>query len=195
LIAVRLGALALAFLVGTAGIANAEDPVSIEIVEHGLYAAYAMPAPGVSRGGIGHTTLSKLCHLATTEQVPARLGIHFGLQFRVYGPPEGAMVSLTKTVRFPGPLKSPKAAVAVTVDGYGLRVRSGATIFTGFVFGSDWQLVRGWWAFEFSQNGRVLAKQYFEVNDVPVDVEMMKAQASACFPISSLFKELPWRAA
>jgi hypothetical protein len=165
-----------------APIANAQSAIGIEIVEYGVYTARSTTNPSRSQAGVPVLTVNDLCHVATTLKVPARLGVHFGFRYKVLGSPINAVIDLTKTVRVP-PLHPPGAPNAFTTDKYSMKARVGTTSFTGFNFGSDWQLVLGTWIFGLSYADRKLAELSFEIVD-RAEASHLQIDDPTCLPIS-----------
>jgi hypothetical protein len=164
-------------------IASAESITGIQIVEYGIYTAKSAPLLDRSQGGIARLSVDSLCHVVTTLAVPARRGLYFGFRYNVQGSIPGELVNLTMTVRFPAPIQPPGAPSAFAVDKFSTQARVGALKYTGFNFGSDWQLMPGTWRFELSHADRKLAELAFEVVD-GAQASAPPDDSSTCFPVS-----------
>ena len=78
----------------------AAQNVSVSIVEHGLYTA-EVTATERMPNGVDRNLLRNICHVVTTDKVPARMNVMFGFRFRTDGTPSGEVVELTRITRFP----------------------------------------------------------------------------------------------
>ena len=82
-----------------------------------------------------------ICHVATTEDIPAKLGVQFGYRYRLDGPQENAAVILTRVTRFPAPMKPPGGAAAQSVSEHNIQMRVGTVSYVGFGFDHDWEKI------------------------------------------------------
>jgi hypothetical protein len=176
---------ALAFaLIGMLGVAPAAArDAKVTVIEHGLYTA---DVAGEQRDSSGVVTnlLENLCHVATTETVPLRPGVHFGFRYRVDGPTEGELVDLTLAVTFPKALKPPSGP-AVRRHERNALLAVGAVSYTGYSFDQDWEFVPGRWTLEVLERDRKLAGVSFTVVDRDGPAPASPG-TSSCFKISSL---------
>src|SRR5215510_5101238 len=106
----RGGSLALLLFTASLGEAAAQAKVDrIEIVETGLYVAETAlieHAPLTATGQ--RNILSKTTLLKPATRIEAKVGVHFGMRYRVVGAPNNATVKLTSVTRYPVPgLKKP----------------------------------------------------------------------------------------
>ena len=178
MIVLRWLALALALVAGSA---DAREPVGVEILQYGLFRSEIV---GKQRdvAGITHNVVGKICHLVTTPVVPMRIGLQFGLRYRVTGPVAGERVRLTKIVRYPAVMTPPppEAARSQVLDFVELAV--GATSYTEYALEQPWELVPGTWTFQFFERDRKLAELSFTVTG---DASMPETGESTCFQLSS----------
>lgn len=137
----------------------------IEIVETGIYRAETATierAPGTAsrqRNILSETTL-----VASTTRVEAKLGVHFGMRYRVVGRPNLATVKLISVTQYPAPgLKNPKAGSVQARGEHPLFATIAQINYRGYVFEHDWELVPGAWTFELWDGNRKLASQTFHV--------------------------------
>lgn len=137
----------------------------IEIVETGIYRAETAAierAPGTASRQRNILSETKL--IASTTRVEARLGVHFGMRYRVVGRPSLATVKLTSVTQYPAPgLKNPKAGGVQTRGEHPLFATIAQINYRGYVFEHDWELVPGAWTFELWDGNRKLASQTFNV--------------------------------
>jgi Domain of unknown function (DUF3859) len=137
----------------------------IEIVEAGIFRAETSsiePAPGTAtrqRNILSETTL-----VASTTRIEAKIGVHFGIRYRVVGRPANATVKLISATQYPAPgLKNPKAAGNQMRGEHPLFATIGQINYRGYVFDHDWEIVPGVWTFELWDGKRRLVSQTFEV--------------------------------
>src|SRR5262245_22068926 len=161
------GPLALLFLLASFGVVYAQGGKvdRAEIVEAGIYRAETLAieqAPGTAsrqRNVLSYTGL-----IEPTTRIEAKIGVHFGLRYRVVGRPNNATVKLTSVTLYPAPgLKNPKAASHQPRGEHPLFATIGQINYRGYVFEQDWELVPGKWTFELWDGERKLASQSFDV--------------------------------
>jgi hypothetical protein len=150
-----------------AGLAHAQagKVERVEIVEAGIYRAETASieqAPGTATRQRNILSETKL--VAATTRVEAKLGVHFGMRYRVLGQPSGVTVKLTSTTLYPGAgLKNPLTNRPVARGEHMLFATVGAINYRGYVFEHGWEMVPGVWTFEIWDGNRKLASQTFEV--------------------------------
>ena len=157
--------------------------VSVSIIEHGLYTA-EITATERMPNGVERNLLRNICHVVTTDKVPARLNVMFGFRFRTEGTPTGEVVELTRVTRYPVSVKPPAALGAVREYGHDILVQIGRVSYIGYGFDHDWELQTGRWTLELWQGRRKLAEKTFEVVDRG-DRPAPPADDSNCFQLSS----------
>jgi hypothetical protein len=161
------GLLALLFLAGSLGVACAQGSKvdRVEIVEAGIYRAETLAieqAPGTASRQ--RNILSDTRLVEPTTRIPAKLGVHFGMRYRVVGRPGSATVRLTSVTIYPAPgLKNPKTGGQQTRGEHPLFATIGQINYRGYVFEHDWELVPGVWTFELWDGQRKLISQTFDV--------------------------------
>ena len=165
----------------------AAQEVGITIFEHGLYTAETVRTEKLPNG-FDSNIVRNICHVMTTEAVPAKLGLQFGFRYRVEGAPRGAVVVLQRVTRFPAPVSPPGSSKAQSTSDYATQIAIGATSYAGYGFDHDWELVRGPWVMELWFNGRMLAQQRFEIGDGEVPKDAPRT-GDNCFQLSSSLPE------
>lgn len=143
-----------------------EGRLRVEIVEAGLFRTIRTGEVGQTPGGVRHFTVKEELERATTT-VPGRIGVQFGVRFRVSGRPAGATVPVTARLIYPAPgLRAPGTAEHATQSDIEMVVRVGdpTPTYRGFGFDDEWEIVRGTWRFEFRIGDDVLAVQEFMVD-------------------------------
>jgi len=159
-------ALLLFAAVGSGALAQGGGKVDrIEIVETGVYRAETAgieAAPGTATRQRNLLTDTRL--LAPTTRIEAKIGVHFGMRYRVVGSPSLASVKLVSVTHYPAPgLKNPKAAGIQTRGEHPLFATISQLNYRGYMFENDWELVAGTWTFELWDGDRKLASQAFDV--------------------------------
>jgi hypothetical protein len=136
----------------------------IDVADFGLYVGQIQRAVAAPSTATGDQKLLAGLRLQTkTRVVPARLGVEFGLRFRVVGR-SGAVVAVKKVTRFPAPgLTNPTTGKTLTEDVYFSPHRVGSVTYEGYRLESAWELVPGTWTIELWVGERKLASQSFDV--------------------------------
>lgn len=158
--------LAILILAVGAGSACAQSKVDrIDIVEAGIYRAqtatieYAPDTATRQRNVLRETEL-----VAATTKIEARIGVHFGMRYRLVGRPNNATAKLISITQYPAPgLRNPLIGKSQIRGEHSLFATIGTINYRGYVFEHDWELVPGIWTFEIWDGQRKLASQAFEV--------------------------------
>jgi hypothetical protein len=137
----------------------------IQVIETGIFQAETTATEKTSGTATGTRHILKgTVLLKSTTRIEAKVGVHFGMQFWIFGRPNKAPVWLTSVTYYPPPgLKNPDTGTALRRGEHTLAATIGAVNYRGYVFEHDWELAPGPWSFELWYAGRVLAKQTFEV--------------------------------
>jgi Domain of unknown function (DUF3859) len=137
----------------------------IDIVESGIYRAATVSiehAPGTATGKRNILSDTKL--VTSTERIEAKVGVHFGMRYRIVGRPGNATIKLMSITQYPAPgLKNPKTESVQTRGENSLLATIGQINYRGYVFEHDWEIVPGAWIFELWDGTRKLASQTFDV--------------------------------
>jgi hypothetical protein len=150
-----------------AGTSDAQVPKisRVEIVEAGVYRtekSTTKPLTGVTTGTF--STLSKTELVEATNRVPGRLGASFGFRFQAVGKPANAKIALTRVNLLPQPgMHNPKTGNTFVREEFPYTATIGQTIYTGYTFDNDWEIVIGTWTLELWDDDRKLASNTFEV--------------------------------
>jgi hypothetical protein len=135
-----------------------------EIAWAGLFRASVVGTLEQPDTAIGRTNqLSGVEKLEATTTVPARLGVSFGLEYRLTGEREGDAATIQIVV------VPPKAGLLNPATGKRVHRESwrpsialvGAATIVGYKLEHDWEVVPRLWRFEIWQAGRKLAQQSF----------------------------------
>jgi hypothetical protein len=178
LIAIRWLAFALVLLAGTA---EARESVGVEILQYGLFRADIV-ARQRGDGGISHNVVDNICHLATTQTVPMKVGVHFGIRYKVTGPVTGELVLLRKVLRYPAVMTPPSPARPASVLSNFVELPVGTTTYTEYALEQPWELVPGIWTFQFFDRDRMLAEFSFTVTE---GASVPESTEPTCYQLSS----------
>jgi hypothetical protein len=178
LIALRWLVIVLGFVAGTA---DAREPVGVEIVQYGLFRSEIVERQSDSTG-VMHNVVDKVCHIATTETVPLKIGVHFGVRYRVTGPVAGERVVLNKVIRYPAVMTPPPPARPSSAVSSLVELRVGTTTYTEYALEQSWELAPGTWTFQFFERDRKLAEFSFTVSG---DAAVPESTEPSCFQLSS----------
>ena len=137
----------------------------IEIVERGIYRSEIVKSvddPNLAAGRINVVADVRL--IRPTTDVPAQVGVSFGIRYRIVGPRRGDPVSLKMVTRFPAQgLRNPaRSETHYRNDYLASRVVGEETTRT-YTFEESWEAIPGTWTFEVWQGDRKLAEQSFNV--------------------------------
>ena len=160
------------------GAANAQ-PVGVEILQYGLFRSEIV-GKQPDAGGVVHNVVDKVCHIATTRVVPMRIGLHFGLRYKVTGPVAGERVLLKKVIRYPAIMAAPARPVSQVSNFVELPV--GASSYTEYALEHPWELVADTWTFQFFEQDRKVAEFSFTVSE---GASVPETGESTCFQLSS----------
>jgi len=151
-------------------LAAAQEATRIDVYEFGLYelgpplGEYAPPNMGYR-----HETVSDIQHLETTRIVPGRIGVSFGLRYRVQGNGVGFAVPLMVVLKFPPQgLYSHEYRDTLYVDETETIETLGEDSYSGITFDEQWEIEPGIWTFEFWSGETKLGEEQFEVITPPV---------------------------
>ncbi|MGP0059777.1 MAG: DUF3859 domain-containing protein [Beijerinckiaceae bacterium] len=137
----------------------------INIVEAGVYEAEIekrVPEPNSPTGM--RNVLGEVKLVARGPQVPAGLGVHFGVRYIIVGAPKGKNADIRIIWRYPSPgLKNPKTGEVIFRSDRTLSRAIGVPQFTDYSFDNDWEVVTGIWTLELAYGDRKLAEQSFTV--------------------------------
>ena len=162
-IAVALAGVLLAAFCAAAG-AWAAGAQGAEIQWAGLFRASVVGTTEQPDTAMGRTNqLSGVEKLEATTTVPARLGVSFGLEYRLTGEREGDAATI-QIVEVPPKAGLLNPATQKRVHRESWRpsiVLVGATAIVGYKLEHDWEVVPGLWRFEIWQAGHKLAQQSF----------------------------------
>ena len=150
--------------------AAAQNATRVEVYEYGLYelgpplGEYAPPNMGYR-----HETVSDIRHLETTRIVPGRIGVSFGVRYRIQGNGIGFPVPLKLVLKFPPQgLYSHEYRDTLYVDETETIEILGSDSYSGITFDDQWEIEPGIWTFEFWSGDTKLGEEQFEVITPPV---------------------------
>ena len=154
-------------LVVVANIAAAE-PVKIEridVVDSGIYVVEtgeATPDADTPTGEI--TSQISVENIEQTQTIPGRLGLEFGFQYIVVGSPALGDADLQFVHIYPDEgLKAPDRPEPLLQSAYQRTKKIGETVYLGYGFENEWEIVPGMWIFQIWHDGKKLAEQSFTI--------------------------------
>lgn len=135
-----------------------------EIVGYGIFdTSSSMPGRGFTASSIAQDNVKGIRFIDYTTDIPARLGVNFGIQYVINSSPRGRPISLTSVIKFPaGGLQRPRGRLyAESRDTH--EVTIGSKALHGYGFDEEWELVPGTWIFELWYRDARLIKKTFNV--------------------------------
>jgi hypothetical protein len=171
--------------------ADVSGIATVSVLERGIYAAVDEGRP-IARGSLG--PVSSVAHVSlieSTELIPGRRTLRFGLRYVVEGPARGRSVDLKLVTRFPDAgLLDPATGVRHTASEYTIATRIGIAAYREFQFHQPWEIVPGQWTFEFWVADRKIGSQQFCVVDEIAEGSVIRPSASRqCIVLSAAIKE------
>ena len=165
---VRAQFAALFFVAGIAA-AGAQEATGVEVYEYGIYERGAILGEfAPPNQGYRHTAVSGMQHLETTKVVPGRLGVTFGVRYRIQGG-LGFRVPVRVVLKFPPQgLLSPGFPEPLFLDETERMSELGGDNFSAHTFDYPWEIEPGIWTFEFWSGDTKLGEEQFEVITPPI---------------------------
>jgi len=140
------------------------EVTGIEIVDYGVIGIMSekimVDAPDTATGK--KTGLKKADIKETTDEIPAKVGIAFGVTYIVHGKPRKADIKIL-VKRFHPRFTNPKSQKSYTAEQSTWNREIGKVTMNGFHFAEEWEVVPGEWIFQFWYEGRKLAEKIFTV--------------------------------
>jgi len=149
----------LALLLGV-GAAQTQTVDRLEITDFGTYKV----EPGNKRKnaeGLKTTVTPGVEHLETTTTIPARIGISFGVRYKIVGEPDNAEVTLRKVISFPPPGLQPSRGKIMPQSESKVETMIGETAADLYTLEDNFELVPGVWTVELWDGERKLLTQSF----------------------------------
>jgi hypothetical protein len=146
----------------------AADAATVEradVVDKGIYAIVEgekTPDANTPTGTV--TAVESETLIAATDTVAGKVGTEFGFRYVVVGEPKGEAVRLEIVITYPPPgLKGPGDGAPAPETRYARDKAIGETIYCGYGFENDWEIVPGKWTFAVWHDGKKLAEESFTV--------------------------------
>jgi hypothetical protein len=178
----RFAGVALILVAVAARPVQASDAVGVEILQYGLFRSDIVGKQVDSGGSAMHNVVDNICHLATTRTVPMKIGMHFGVRYKVTGPVARERVLLRKVIRYPAVMAPPSPARPSSLVSSFVELRVGTTTYTEYALEQPWELAPGPWTFQFFEGDRKLAEFGFTVSG---DAFVPESAEPTCFQLSS----------
>lgn len=149
---------------------HAQEATGVEITEYGLYEV------GPSLGefappnmGYRHETIAEATHLETTRIVPGKVGVSFGVRYRIVGNDPGDIVPIRVVLKFPEQgLYSQEYQDTLHADETESWEILGEESYSGVSFDEQWEIEPGIWTIEFWSGDKKLGEEQFEVITPPI---------------------------
>jgi len=146
----------------------------IDTFDYGIYLANKV-ATKTNDLGVTYHTVNDAQLIASTDTIPAQLGVKFGFRYTIIGKPEDAIVTVRQvTVYPPTGVVSPKMGVLHT-NSFSTRNQIGSPFGAGYEIDEPWELVPGVWTIQLWVGDQKLAEHSFTVA-APGDATLEKAQ-------------------
>ncbi len=134
----------------------------VEILGYGIYRLGNRRKVDAAETPSGKFTITSSSTLETaTDVICARLGVSFGLEFKVIGAPEGRMVELEWVTHFPDPGLVNPTGKHFSRSRFRRQAGIGRTQRRFYTFDDGWEIVPGQWVLEFRHDGRTLGSKRF----------------------------------
>ena len=134
---------------------------AFEIVSVGTYEVDSVSTERDSDGVLQHA-VTNVRQIAGTTTIPLRLGVTLGIQYRIVGAPDGALVPLRRVYRFPPPgARPPGSPAPLALSSAPDRVTVNATFAATYTLEEPWELMPGRWVLEIWDGDRKLGEQAF----------------------------------
>ena len=149
-----------------AGAAMAQARIDrITIVEAGLLESKTvdrLATPGTASGETA--VVDQVVFYESSRQVPARVGIQFGVRYHIAGAQNGQPATVRTRWLVPAPgMRNPVSGEVTRTDDANESVIIGTDRLAGYRFGKPWEIVPGKWTLELWADDRRLASVTFTV--------------------------------
>lgn len=148
----------------------------IDIIDYGLYTTEDLFQSEEKT----YWDFDSLSLFREADQIPAVLGLRFGLRYIIKGSPSDNPISITCKVLLPG-LTNPKTGEKIFVDEWSSTKKIGTLTYDGYMFEREWELVPGKWTFQLYHGNVKLAEKEFNVQEYndPLDTLLAEYYYSA----------------
>jgi hypothetical protein len=152
-------------LLGIPPAAGAAEVERADIIDKGIYEIVAGEATADPKAPTGTVTAVESEKLVqATDTVAGKVGVEFGFRYTIAGEPSGEPVKLDIVITYPAPgLKNPGESAPTLETRYSRDKTIGETLYCGYGFENDWEVVPGKWTFAIWHDGRKLAEESFTV--------------------------------
>jgi len=146
-----------------AGCASPPPVIRVELLKAGIFAIRGNVRSDPSMPQGQYTAVTRRRVLEETHEVPAALGTHFGVEFRVTSsPPRRALVPLTVQWITP-PMTNPDTGETFSQSERSRPYETNRKHRIGYGFDRDWELVQGTWTLRFLHQGKIVAETEFHI--------------------------------
>lgn len=149
----------------------------IEIVRFGIYELEVASTRRDTDGVLQHV-IRDWQLIDSTTSIPMRLGVTFGIEYRLIGEPRGERVAVRRAYRFPRPgARPPGASAPLSMSSTPSRVTVNGTALATYTLEEPWELLSGRWVVEIWHGDRKLGEQAFTL--VPEYAEAIQPRVDA----------------
>lgn len=146
------------------GLATLQHGISVRIVEFGLYRFERIRVIEDVTQATGSLQEGSHVLIQATDQIPAKLGITFGIAFVVDAPDNVREVNLRRITRFPAPgLTNPKTGATHSFNESLRTYQVGQKLHSTYGFDEEWEIVPGIWQIELWDGQHKVAGKAFSV--------------------------------
>lgn len=150
-----------------------------EIVGYGIFdTSSTASGRGFTSSSIAQDNVKGVRFIEYTTDIPAELGLNFGIQYVINSSPRGDLIKVTSVIKFPqGGLQRPRGRLyAESRDTH--EVAIGRKTLHGYGFDEEWEMVPGTWIFELWYRDARLIKKTFNVYlpDVEKEVDAVASE-------------------
>lgn len=154
-----------ALLLGLAHTATAETDIQIraaEVIGYGIFEARSTSrSAGFRSTAPAADAVKGVRFVEFTNDIPAKLGTGFGLQYVINSSPKGARLNVTNVIRFPGDGLEAPGGRRYEVSEEERTITLGERDFYGYAFDEEWEIIPGEWVFEvWYKNARLIRKTF-----------------------------------
>jgi hypothetical protein len=149
--------------VAAPSVAAEPDVTGFEIVRFGIYERDVASTRRDGDGVLQHT-FKNVRFVSSTTTVPAKLGLSFGVDYKIAGTPDGAKIEARRVMRFPAPGgRPPGAAKPLASNTVAIYPALNTVRYSGYTLEEPWELLPGTWTIEFWYGERKLGAQDFTI--------------------------------
>ena len=155
--------LILAFSIGAGPTFAEESKYTVEILDYGIYTC---EATGISQDNRNITETNEVSNVnfkKQTTEIEGKLGLSFGILYKIVGPANPIKVPGEMRIIFPKLMTDPKTGKSSERFFMKRSYTPDEVTYNGYTFDDLWEIIPGVWIFEVWVNGQKLAEKSFTV--------------------------------